>query len=53
MKAIFVNGGPRKQWSTYKMLEQAMKGAADAGAEVEMINLYDIPFKGCVSCSGL
>lgn len=50
MKAIFVNGGPRKQWSTYKMLEQAMKGASDAGAEVEMINLYDIPFKGCVSC---
>ena len=50
MKALFVNGGPRKQWSTAQMLEQAMQGAADAGAEVEMVHLYDDAFKGCVSC---
>lgn len=32
------------------MLEQAMQGAADAGAAVEMVSLYDDAFKGCVSC---
>ena len=30
MKALFVNGGPRKGWNTHKMLQSAMKGAADA-----------------------
>ena len=50
MKALFVNGSPRKNWNTHKMLESAMKGAAEAGAEVELIHLYDFAFKGCVSC---
>lgn len=50
MKAMFVNGSPRKNWNTHKMLESAMKGAADSGAECEMIHLYDMSFKGCVSC---
>ena len=50
MKAMFVNGSPRKGWNTHKMLESAMKGAADSGAECEMIHLYDYSFKGCVSC---
>lgn len=50
MKALFVNGGPRKQWSTFKMLESAMKGAESAGAETEMIHLYDVHFNGCMSC---
>ena len=46
IKAVFVNGGPRKKWNTVQMLEDAMKGAQEAGAEVEMVNLYDIDFKG-------
>ena len=50
MKALFVNGSPRKNWTTAQMLERAMQGAADAGAEVEMVHLYDDAFKGCVSC---
>lgn len=50
MKALFVNGSPRKNWSTAQMLEKAMQGATDAGAEVEMVSLYDDTFKGCVSC---
>lgn len=50
MKALFVNGSPRKNWTTAQMLEKAMQGAADAGAEVEMVHLYDDAFKGCVSC---
>lgn len=50
MKALFINGGPRKNWTTVKMLDSAIKGAADAGAETELIHLYDYEFKGCVSC---
>lgn len=50
MKALFVNASPRKNWNTHKMLESAMKGAYDAGAECELVHLYDLSFKGCVSC---
>ena len=50
MKALFINGSPRNNWTTAQMLESAMKGAIEAGAETEMISLYDDSFKGCVSC---
>lgn len=50
MKAIFINGSPRKNKNTAQMLESAMKGAQEAGAEVELIHLQDLIFKGCVSC---
>lgn len=50
MKALFFNGGPRKNWTTMKMMESAMKGASDAGAEVELIHLFDYKFTGCKSC---
>ena len=50
MKALFVNGSPRKTWSTAQMLEQAKRGAEDAGAETELVNLYDAAFQGCISC---
>ena len=41
MKALFINGSPRKKWNTVKVLESAMKGAQEAGAECELVNLYD------------
>lgn len=49
---MFVNGSPRKNWNTAQLLERAMQGSKDAGAEVEMINLYDraLNYKGCMSC---
>ena len=50
MKAIFINGSPRKNKNTAQMLESAMKGAQEAGAEVEMIHLQNLQFKGCGSC---
>ena len=50
MKALFINGSPRKKFNTAQMLESAMKGAADAGAETEWINLFDYEFTGCRSC---
>ena len=45
IKTLFVNGGPRKNKNTAQMLESAMKGAKDAGAEVELVHLYDLDFK--------
>ena len=51
-KALFINGSPRKSGNTAQLLKQAMEGSAEAGAEVEMVNLYDrsLNYKGCMSC---
>lgn len=50
MKIIAVNGSPRKKWNTAILLEKSLEGAASEGAETELIHLYDLNFKGCVSC---
>ena len=50
MKLIAVNGSPRKKWNTHILLEKCLDGAKEIGAETELINLYDINFKGCTSC---
>ena len=50
MKAIAINGSPRKGWNTDTLLKKALEGAASAGAETEMVYLYDLKFRGCVSC---
>jgi multimeric flavodoxin WrbA len=50
MKVIAVNGSPRKKWNTATLLEKALEGAASQGAETELIHLYDLNYKGCVSC---
>ncbi len=50
MRAIAVNGSPRKNWNTASLLEHALTGAAEDGAETELVHLYDLDFKGCISC---
>jgi multimeric flavodoxin WrbA len=50
MKIIAINGSPRKNWNTATLLNQALAGAASAGAETELIHLYPLNFKGCASC---
>ena len=52
MKALFINGSPRKNGNTAQLLRKAMEGAKDAGAEVEFVDLYDhsLIYKGCMSC---
>lgn len=50
MKVIAINASPRKTWNTAKMLESALQGCKDAGAETKMVNLIDLKFKGCTSC---
>ena len=52
MKALFINGSPRKNGNTAQLLKRAMEGASEAGAECELVNLYDrsLNYKGCMSC---
>ncbi|MDR1730796.1 MAG: flavodoxin family protein [Synergistaceae bacterium] len=51
MKILAVNGSPRKGWNTSKLLEHALEGAKSVGGETEeIVNLYDLNFRGCVSC---
>ncbi|MBI5101136.1 MAG: flavodoxin family protein [Nitrospirae bacterium] len=50
MKIMAFNGSPRKKWNTGTLLERALEGAASAGAETELVHLYDLDYKGCISC---
>lgn len=50
MKVIAFNGSPRKKWNTATLLEKALEGASSQGAETELIHLYDLSYKGCISC---
>lgn len=50
MKVIAFNGSPRKNWNTATLLKKALDGAASKGAETELIHLYDLDYKGCLSC---
>jgi multimeric flavodoxin WrbA len=50
MKIIAINGSPRKNWNTHLLLEKALAGAREGGAETELIHLYDVNAQGCRSC---
>ena len=50
MKVVAINGSPRKKWNTATLLEKALQGAASQDAEIELVHLYDLDFKGCTSC---
>jgi len=50
MKIIGINGSPRKKWNTATLLENALEGASEMGAETKLIHLYDLSYKGCTSC---
>src|SRR5208283_5603573 len=50
MKIIAFNGSPRKKWNTATLLQKALEGAASQGAKTELIHLYDLNYKGCISC---
>jgi multimeric flavodoxin WrbA len=50
LKVIAINGSPRKKWNTATLLEKAIEGAASQGTETRLIHLYDLNFRGCISC---
>nr|WP_321395981.1 flavodoxin family protein [uncultured Desulfobacter sp.] len=50
MKILAFNGSPRLKGNTAAMLDSAVSGARENGADVETFNLYKMQFSGCVSC---
>ncbi len=50
MKIMAFNGSPRKEWNTATLLKKSLEGASSQGAETELIHLYDLKYKGCISC---
>ena len=50
MKMILINASPRKNGNTAQLLKSAQKGALEAGAETEYVDLFDLTFTGCRSC---
>ena len=52
-KIVAVNAGPRKGWNTDMLINEAIKGAKSAGAEVERFDLFLLErYTGCISCFG-
>jgi len=51
---IIIDGGPRKTFNTASMLKSFAEGAASVSEEVEVktVRLYDLDYKGCISCLG-
>ena len=47
---LAINGSPRRKGNTAELLGHALRGAADAGADTEIVHLYALDFKGCTSC---
>lgn len=52
MKIIGINGSPRLSGNSAAMLESALAGARENGAEAERIDLFRLHYSGCISCFG-
>jgi multimeric flavodoxin WrbA len=50
MKVVAINGSPRTKCNTATLLNNALEGAASQRAETELVHLYKLNFKGCISC---
>lgn len=52
MKIVAVNGSPRKDFNSAKMLKSWVEGYKSVypDVEVEYVNLYSLKFTGCTSC---
>ena len=51
MKAIAINGSPRKGGNTEILLKQALAPLTAAGWETELIQLGGAPIRGCRACN--
>lgn len=51
-KIIIIEGGPRRNMNTSQMLQKFAEGAESVGEHIEVktIRLYDLDYKGCMSC---
>lgn len=50
MNAIAINGSPRKSWNTATLLRKGLAGAKAKGAQTEIVHLYELSYRGCISC---
>lgn len=51
-KIIIIDGGPRKTFNTASMLQKIAEGASSVSNQIEVkaIRLYDLQYRGCLSC---
>lgn len=49
---MIIDGGPRKTFNTASMLQKFAEGALSAGNDIEVktVRLYELDYKGCMSC---
>jgi multimeric flavodoxin WrbA len=50
VKILAINGSPRTKCNTATVLNHVLQGAESQGAETELVQLYKLNFKGCISC---
>jgi multimeric flavodoxin WrbA len=50
MKAVAINGSPRKGGNTETLLKQALAPLAAAGWETELVQVGGAPIRGCRAC---
>ena len=51
-KIMIIDGGPRKNMNTAAMLQKIAEGAQSVSEDIEVktVRLYDMNYKGCMSC---
>ena len=49
---MIIDGGPRKNFNTASMLQKFAEGATSVSSDIEVktVRLYDLDYKGCMSC---
>jgi multimeric flavodoxin WrbA len=52
MLVLGIAGSPRRGGNTEILLDQALVGAASAGAKVEKVVLSDLDYNPCIACGG-
>ena len=51
-RIVIIDGGPRRNMNTAQMLSKFAEGvkSVDSNIEVKTVRLYDLDYKGCMSC---
>ena len=51
-RIIIIDGGPRKNFNTAAMLQKFAEGAGSVSDQIEVktVRLYDLDYRGCMSC---
>lgn len=52
MKVLGIYGSPRKGGNSDQLLDEALRGAREVGAEVSTVRCADLRMSGCLECGG-